>query len=294
MPRFDGPPCGGDLLLNRLGLNRLGAWEHSHDPPVAATRVVEVALLDVDDAVQPGGQGRRVGLDDLMSLLPGAGSEMIDRARERIGTVGQIGNGHSTGTSSLVEPMLRRRRAPSRNREAGADTVWVIRRRRGDRGALKEPREPCRLAGDMTTPIKPLPEDVDRWIAWARRLRGIDAAVAWLGLLAVLASIPGLLSAGQAAGLALALVVLGFLTRPIRLHWRPVSAWVGLVVSRDLRPGDRAWYVRSRRADLVLVTACHGIRLVIAPSEADVDEVLSVRRTRVLLIPADRARPPLE
>jgi len=142
----------------------------------------------------------------------------------------------------------------------------------------------------MTTPIKPLPEEVDRWIMWARWLRWADAGAAWLGLWGVLVSMPGIFSAGQAVVLSIALVGFGFLTRQIRLHWRPVSAWVGLMVSRGLRAGDRAWYVRSQRADLVLVTARHGVRLVIAPSDVDGDEVLSVRRTRVLLLPADRAR----
>src|SRR5262249_38661500 len=146
-----------------------------------------------------------------------------------------------------------------------------------------------RLLGDMPTPSKPLPEDVERWIAWARWVRAMDAVAAWL-LFVVLVSIPGILSVGRAAAVAFVLVSLAFLARPLRLHWRPVSACVGLMVSRGLRAGDRAWYVRSRRADLVLVTACHGVRLVIAPSDVDADEVLSVRRTRVLLLPAERAR----
>jgi hypothetical protein len=142
----------------------------------------------------------------------------------------------------------------------------------------------------MTTPIRPLPEDIDRWIAWARWLRGMDAVVAWLVLWgAFWVSSPGLVSAAQAAAVSFALVALGFLVRPIRLHWRPVSACVGLMVSRGLRPGDRAWYVRSQRADLVLVTARRGIRAVIGTAEDDADEVLSVRRTRVFLLPADRA-----
>jgi hypothetical protein len=143
----------------------------------------------------------------------------------------------------------------------------------------------------MPTPIRPLPDDVDRWIVWARWLRTLDAAVAWLAVVGLLLSIRGPFTAGQAAVLSLALVSLSFLTRRIRVFWRPVSALVGLMVSRDLRPGDRAWYVRSRRADLVLVTACHGARMVIATSDVDADEVLTVRRTRVLLIPADRGRP---
>jgi len=146
----------------------------------------------------------------------------------------------------------------------------------------------------MTTPIRPLPEDIERWIARARWLRALDAAVAWLALTGALMSIPGALSGGQAAVLSLALVSLGFLARRIRVFWRPISAYVGLLVSRGLRPGDRAWYVRSRRADLVLVTACHGVRALIATSDVDADEVLSVRRTRVLLLPADRGRTPTD
>ena len=146
----------------------------------------------------------------------------------------------------------------------------------------------------MTTPIRPLPEEVDRWIAWARWLRTLDATVAWLCLWGVLVSIPGTFSAGQAAVLSLVLVSSSFLTRRIRAFWRPISAYVGLMVSRSLRPGDRAWYVRSRRADLVLVTARHGARVVIATSDVDADEVLTVRRTRVLLLPADRGRAPAQ
>jgi hypothetical protein len=143
----------------------------------------------------------------------------------------------------------------------------------------------------MTTPIRPLPEGVDRWVARARWLRIADAAVASLGLVGVLC-IPGTFSAGQAAVLSLALVSLSFLTHRARAFWRPISAGIGLLVSRGLRPGDRAWYVRSRRADLVLVTARHGVRVTIATSDIDADEVLSVRRTRVLLLPADRGRTP--
>jgi hypothetical protein len=142
----------------------------------------------------------------------------------------------------------------------------------------------------MTTPIRPLPEEIDRWISRARWLRRIDAIVAWIGAWGGLVTAMGPARARQAAVLSLALLALGFLVQPLRILWRPVSALVGLLVSRRLRPGDRAWYVRSRRADLVLVTACHGTRVVIATSDLDVDEVLSVRRTRVLLLPVDTNR----
>ena len=96
--------------------------------------------------------------------------------------------------------------------------------------------------------------------------------------------------ANHAAAVSLGCLGLGLAIRPVRVRWRPVSGWVGLAVSRGLRPGDRAWYVRSRAADLVLVTARHGARLVIARPDFAADEGLNVRRTRVLLIPADAVR----
>jgi len=141
----------------------------------------------------------------------------------------------------------------------------------------------------MTTPIKPLPEEIHRWIARARWLRWMDAIAAWLACGAAWTAILGSASAGQAAVLSLATLGLGLVVRPIRILWRPISAGVGLAVSSGLHAGTRAWYVRSSRADLVLVTARHGTRLVIAPPDLDADEVLSVRRTRVFLLPADES-----
>jgi len=137
----------------------------------------------------------------------------------------------------------------------------------------------------MTTPIRPVPKEIDRWISRAVWLRWIDAVVAWMGLWGALVS--GVAPARPAAVLSVALVGFGFMVRPVRALWRPVSGCVGLAASRGLQPGDRAWYVRSRRADVVLVTARHGARLVIAMPDLDADEVLSVRRTRVLLLPAE-------
>ena len=151
-------------------------------------------------------------------------------------------------------------------------------------------RVPCKLFGDMTTPIKPLPDAIHRWIARARWLRWTDAVAAWMGLWAAWVTILGPAAARHAAALSLAFLGLGLVVRPIRILWRPISAGVGLTVSRGLNPGDRAWYVRSSRADLVLVTARHGTRLVIATPDVDAEEVLSVRRTRVFLLPADAAR----
>jgi hypothetical protein len=141
----------------------------------------------------------------------------------------------------------------------------------------------------MTTPIRPVPPDVGRWISMATWLRRADAALAWLILWLPLVS-----PLGPALGavVSAAIVALGSRIRPLRVMWRPVSASVGLVVSQGLRPGDRAWYVRSEQADLVLVTARHGSRFVIAtPDPDEPDEVLSVRRTRVLLLPTNSGRP---
>jgi hypothetical protein len=141
----------------------------------------------------------------------------------------------------------------------------------------------------MTTPIRPVPPDVGRWISLATWFRRGDAALAWLILWSPLASPLG---PALAAVLSAAIVALGASIRPVRVLWRPISGTVGLLVSQGLRPGDRAWYVRSEQADLVLVTARHGARLVIAtPDPDEPDEVLSVRRTRVLLLPTNSARP---
>src|SRR5580765_485894 len=141
----------------------------------------------------------------------------------------------------------------------------------------------------MTTPMKPVPELVARWMARVRWFRWLDALVAWAGLWGLGAAVLRRGLAGEAAGLALILVGLGFVVRPLRTRWRPLSGWMGLAMSRGLHPGDRAWYVRPHQADLVLVTARHGARLVIAAPNLAKDESLTVRRTRVLVLPADSA-----
>src|SRR2546428_639179 len=87
--------------------------------------------------------------------------------------------------------------------------------------------------------------------------------------------------------LAVLVIALGALARPLRARWRPVSGVVGLAVSRRLSPGDPAWYVRPGDAERVLVTALHRTRVVIARLDESGAEGLSVRRTRVLLVPAD-------
>src|ERR1700675_3761643 len=139
----------------------------------------------------------------------------------------------------------------------------------------------------MTSPIRPLPHEVARFISLAAWFRWCDAAVAWTVLWAMLAGLLGPASP-PAAVASLLLVSLGGLLQPLRVLWRPVSGSVGLVLSRRLPPGDREGYGRSRRAEPVLVTARHGAGMLIATPDLDEpDEVLSVRRTRVLLIPAD-------
>jgi hypothetical protein len=139
----------------------------------------------------------------------------------------------------------------------------------------------------VTTPTRPRPVTIERWTSRLRWLRGVDAVAAWLAaLLAIGAAVPGL-PPQSAAIVAIALVVAAALVPRLRLGWRPVSAAVGLRLSRDLRPGHRAWLVHAGGADLVLVTARRGWRVVIARPGHDAAEGMSVRRTRVLLLPAE-------
>jgi hypothetical protein len=141
----------------------------------------------------------------------------------------------------------------------------------------------------MRSPLKPLPVAAVRWAGTARALRWLDAFVA---LIAVWAG--GALALPDTLGeflaiLAAVVVALASLVRPLRARWRPMSGVVGLVVSARLSPGDQAWYVRPGWAERVLVTAVHGTRVVIARLDESGAEGLSVRRTRVLLVPADSA-----
>src|SRR5439155_19828529 len=106
------------------------------------------------------------------------------------------------------------------------------------------------------------PRSVVRWMSRGGWLRTLDAAIAWLCLWGAISGLLGLGSARAALILAAALVGLGAVIRPVRVRWRPVTGSVGIAVSRGLRPGARAWYVREREADLVLVTVGHGRRLV--------------------------------
>src|SRR5262249_30510194 len=144
----------------------------------------------------------------------------------------------------------------------------------------------------MASPLRAVPPEVDRWVSRATWLRWCDAIVAWIASWAMLTVVLPPMATPWVAVLALLPVALGFSIHPLRVWWRPVSGAVGLAVSRPLRPGDRAWYVRSRQASLVLVTSRRGVRFAIAsPDPDEPEEILRVRRTRVFLLPAEGARP---
>jgi hypothetical protein len=135
----------------------------------------------------------------------------------------------------------------------------------------------------MRTPIRPLPDAVERWASRVRYLRWLDALLAWLALWGLLALALPLPAQAQVV-LATAAVGLLALVPALRLRWRPVSAAIGIRVSRGLRPGDRAWYVVAGRAEAVIVTARRRLRLVVARPDQGPAEGLAVRRTRVLVI----------
>jgi hypothetical protein len=138
----------------------------------------------------------------------------------------------------------------------------------------------------MTTPIRPLPSAVARWTARLRWLRWADASLAWLAMFLGLSIVFARLSPPTAAMVAIGILLVASLVHRLRIAWRPVSALTTFLVSRELRPGDRAWFVHGRAADLVLVTARHGLRVVVAKPDQEASEGMSVRRTRVLLLPA--------
>src|SRR5262245_9277891 len=71
------PARGGDLRRRRVA-----SGERALGPLVPAARVVEVALDDVHDPVDPRRQRGLVLLDDLVRLLPVARREEFDRLTE--------------------------------------------------------------------------------------------------------------------------------------------------------------------------------------------------------------------
>ena len=139
----------------------------------------------------------------------------------------------------------------------------------------------------MRSPMRPMPEPIGRWMSRVQYCRWADAAVALIVLgCAVVMALPDLKS-GVQASIAVVAFVLLVLVPALRIRWRPVSAWVGLAVSRRLRPGDRAWWVQAHRGEPVIVTARRGLRLTIATGRHGESEALRIRRTRVFIVPAD-------
>ena len=142
----------------------------------------------------------------------------------------------------------------------------------------------------MRSPLRPLPAAVERWIATARVLRWLDALAAWLAAWGTAAMAFPSAALGSLAVLSVLVAALGAFLRPLRVRWRPVSGAVTLVLSGRLSAGDQAWYVGPGHAERVLVTARHRIRVVIVRLTDESAEGFSVRRTRVLLVPADPDR----
>ena len=137
----------------------------------------------------------------------------------------------------------------------------------------------------MRSPMRAVPPNVERAAARGRWLRWIDALVTWLVAWGGVALAWETSRPSTSAIVALLAVALAALPGPIRRRWRPVSAPVSLWVSRHLRPGDHAWLVLDERIDRVIITARRGLRLVVAsPNQGN--EGLTVRRTRVLVVPS--------
>jgi len=138
----------------------------------------------------------------------------------------------------------------------------------------------------MRAPLRPLPEPVNRWTGYAGMLRWLDAGIAFAGLWIVAALVLADWPGSEVLIIAALATVAGMMVPLLRVRWRPVSGIVGIRVSRNLRPGDHAWFVRPGDARLVLVTGRRRLRLIIAMPGQDPDEGLMVRRTRVLVVPA--------
>lgn len=138
----------------------------------------------------------------------------------------------------------------------------------------------------MRAPLRPLPESVSRWTSYAGLLRWLDAAVAFAGCWIVAIVVFVDLPESERLLIAAVATVAGVMMPAWRVRWRPISGIVGIRVSRKLRPGDHAWFVRPGEARLVLVTGRRRLRLIIAMPGQDPDEGLMVRRTRVLVVPA--------
>jgi hypothetical protein len=140
----------------------------------------------------------------------------------------------------------------------------------------------------MRTPLRPFPEDVTRWMRHARRLRWLDALIAWLVVWAIFVGLRPAADWTALGILALLLVGPAAAVPSLRRRWRPVSAMVALIVGWRLRPGDRAWQVWPEGARPVLVTSARWRHVVVAGLVRDSGEGSALPRTRALLVPAAR------
>jgi hypothetical protein len=137
----------------------------------------------------------------------------------------------------------------------------------------------------MRSPVRSVPPNVEHAAARARWLRAIDAVLAWLVAWAAVGLAFETVTASASAIVAILGVVLVALVAPLRRGWRPVSALGSISASQALRPGDHAWLVLPDHIEPVIVTARRGLRLVVASPQQG-SEGLSVRRTRILVVPA--------
>jgi hypothetical protein len=140
----------------------------------------------------------------------------------------------------------------------------------------------------MRTPLRPIPEDISRWIRRARQLRWLDAAAAWLGLWAIATLLRPEAEGGALAVLAAIATGVGVASSWLRRGWRPVTALTAVVVGWRLRPGDRAWHVWPDGARPVLVTSRRWRSVVIAGVVQDSGEGVVMTRTRALLVRAEK------
>jgi hypothetical protein len=138
----------------------------------------------------------------------------------------------------------------------------------------------------MRSPIRPVPQIVLRWSGRARRLRWADAALAWLAIWGGTLALQPAADPAALGVLAAVLVLPAVAIPPLCRRWRPVSAAVALVLSWRVRPGDRAWYVNTEGARLVLVTSGRWLHVVVAGVVQDSAEGIALRRTRGFLVPA--------
>jgi hypothetical protein len=123
-------------------------------------------------------------------------------------------------------------------------------------------------------------------MARVRLLRWADALAAWVALWLALAASEAPLSPGRTAMVAVLLLGALALVAPVRRRWRLISGAVGLWMSRSIAVGDRAWCVGPDSAEPVIVTARRGAHMTVASPGRDGIEGLSVRRTRVLVVPS--------